>query len=94
MAIQINYPTVYVTHIHQNSRTEHLIFVYKNSTYITLRDKVSGKVYFKYRHTFETKEEAIAFQYGYITSCTQHGNFEHPAKLQTVSLMGYEVKHY
>lgn len=93
MATPVKYPTVLVTYIYQNSRTEHLIFTYQRSVYVITRERLSDVIHTKTKHTFETEQEAKAFEYGFIFAETRFGT-PTASKLQTVSLLGYEVKHY
>lgn len=60
-----------VTHIHQNTNTEHLVFMYQTSVYVVIKSRTNEEIYYAIKHKFKTFDEARGFKRGYITAYTQ-----------------------
>ena len=86
--------TTLVTHIKQNTATEHIVFMYKSSVYILVRDRSSLKKHLAVQHMFQTFEEAKGFMNGYITAQTQFDSSPAPVYMEVISIDGYTTQNH
>ena len=83
-----------VTHIKQNTSTEHIVFMLKTSVYILVRNRTSLEKHLAVRHIFQTFEEAKGFMNGYITAHNQFNLFPAPVYMELISIDGYTIQNH
>lgn len=89
-----NFVKTLVTHIKQNTSTEHIVFMYISSVYILVRDRSSLKKHLAVQHVFQTFEEAKGFMNGYITAQTQFDLSPAPVHMEVISIDGYIIQNH
>lgn len=89
-----NFVKTLVTHIKQNTSTEHIVFMFKTSVYILVRNRTSLEKHLAVRHIFQTFEEAKGFMNGYITAHNQFNLFPAPVYMELVSIDGYTIQNH
>ena len=89
-----NFVKTLVTHIKQNTSTEHIVFMYISSVYILVRDRSSLKKHLAVQHMFQTFEEAKGFMNGYITAQTQFDLSPAPVHMEVISIDGYIIQNH
>ena len=89
-----NFVKTLVTHIKQNTSTEHIVFMLKTSVYILVRDRSSLKKHLAVQHVFQTFEEAKGFMNGYITAQTQFDLSPAPVHMEVISIDGYTTQNH
>lgn len=86
-----------VSHIPQNTDTEHLVFIYQTSVYILVRSrrKKNKEIYYAIQNRFKTYEEAKAFKNGYIAARTFFAIKNTISTfMEDVELSGYTLQEY
>ena len=86
-----------VSHICQNTNTEHLVFIHQTSVYILIRSrhKKNKKIYYAIQNRFKTYEEAKAFKNGYIAAVTFFTIINTVSTfMEEVELSGYTLHEY
>lgn len=89
-----NFVSTLVTHIKQNTSTEHIVFMFKTSVYILVRNRTSLEKHLAVRHIFQTFEEAKGFMNGYITAHNQFNLFPAPVYMELISIDGYTIQNH